>query len=485
MWVVAVCFCYAGDWNFTASDEDRFEVVGGAHGPADRSLADVFDEAGAHLVELFQASFTRRQHIAGGGFSGFSRLDRVYVSFLPAEILDRRPHSFTDSFITDPGVPSGHLPVTACLYEPGPAPPDSLLMARWIPGHRLFTGAVSEIMLDIALPDDPFERLEVLTGVLHEAGQRVRRRAAKVGAETFQEKNYWSLKAMRAYRTGDRFGLKNSLRAYPILAEWIRLEGCVLTQPAWFHEHLVELCRYRLGVLAHDLENDEDIPEWRKRGRREALARRAALWGTTRRKAIRFNIMDGHRAPAQSNEEAAGLLRAHWGPTFDQRPIDESALKEIVGWVKAVPDDLQWHISREKFHDLAGRAKDSSPGPDGLPYSAWTRAGPEPIDHVHDAYPSLLDLGVVLNAFDFSQMISLPKGKRPEDPEGLARKLGDTRPLNLSNAVAKIIASAINHTLARVCEKVVPNAQQSFIRGRSLISNVITVDAHAVHYSRF
>ena len=59
--------------------------------------------------------------------------------------MDRRPHCFTDSFITDPGVPSDHIPVTACLYEPGSAPPDSLLMARWIPVKRTYTCAQQEI----------------------------------------------------------------------------------------------------------------------------------------------------------------------------------------------------------------------------------------------------------------------------------------------------------------------------------------------------
>ena len=32
------------------------------------------------LIELFQPSFTRRQHVAGGGYNGCSCIDRIYTS---------------------------------------------------------------------------------------------------------------------------------------------------------------------------------------------------------------------------------------------------------------------------------------------------------------------------------------------------------------------------------------------------------------------
>ena len=87
--------------------------------------------------------------------------------------------------------------------------------------HHLYTGAASGIMLDVVLPSDPYERLNVLTSVLHEAGLRVRRGAAEVGARTFQEKTNWLLKAMRACRVGDRFGLRSSLGTWRGAMCWL------------------------------------------------------------------------------------------------------------------------------------------------------------------------------------------------------------------------------------------------------------------------
>ena len=82
-------------------------------------------------------------------------------------------------------------------------------------------------------------------------------------------------------------------------------------------------------------------------------------------------------------------------------------------------------------------------------------------------------------------MIFIPKGDLVEEDGSFIRKPSETRPLNLSNAVAKVLAAAINRSLSQLCAVTVSVNQQGFIQGRSLIDNIIGVEATAVSYDRF
>eukprot|EP00972_Heterocapsa_arctica_P036688 5401367-Heterocapsa_arctica.AAC.1 len=76
-------------------------------------------------------------------------------------------------------------------------------------------------------------------------------------------------------------------------------------------------------------------------------------------------------------------------------------------------------------------------------------------------------------------MVFIPKGEKIGDPEGVFRAPNETRPLSLSNAVAKLIAAALNATLSIICADSVHEVQQGFVRGRSIIDNVIALEAYA------
>ena len=110
-------YFYCGDWNFTASDDDRINLADTSAVGHDIALAEVFDGHSRHLVELYQPAFTRRQVIRGG-LTSLSRLDRIYVNLPPAELVDRRPFACTEGYISDPRIPSDHVPVSATSIGP-------------------------------------------------------------------------------------------------------------------------------------------------------------------------------------------------------------------------------------------------------------------------------------------------------------------------------------------------------------------------------
>eukprot|EP00972_Heterocapsa_arctica_P036994 5445434-Heterocapsa_arctica.AAC.1 len=67
---------------------------------------------------------------------------------------------------------------------------------------------------------------------------------------------------------------------------------------------------------------------------------------------------------------------------------------------------------------MAVRMSDSAPGPDGLIYGAWVKAGPKIIDYIYDAYCHLLNFGHMPAKFNASRMVFIPKGEKIGDPEG-------------------------------------------------------------------
>eukprot|EP00972_Heterocapsa_arctica_P009591 1414093-Heterocapsa_arctica.AAC.1 len=125
-------------------------------------------------------------------------------------------------------------------------------------------------------------RLETITEVLHEAGHRVRKHSAKIGANTTHQRLYWMLRAMRAARTGDRRGFREAAGAYPVIFDWSNENGDI-TNVLFFHDHIAELARTHVDNLAKELEGD-DIPEWRRAGQREVIAKKGALWSRKRKR---------------------------------------------------------------------------------------------------------------------------------------------------------------------------------------------------------
>ena len=86
------------------------------------------------------------------------------------------------------------------------------------------------------------------------------------------------------------------------------------------------------------------------------------------------------------------MLADHWEPTFAACDTDYTALSHLLEHVPEVDlSSVQWIISEDEFYILASRAQDSAPGPDGVPYSGWTRAPLQTLHVLYWAYCELLN----------------------------------------------------------------------------------------------
>ena len=209
----------------------------------------------------------------------------------------------------------------------------------------------------------------------------------------------------------------------------------------------------------------------------------AATWRAHRRRISLAAIVDTQGIPRDSPEESADLLADHWGPIFAAKAIEAEAALAIMQFTQAVPEGLCWSTDRVGFHELMAKPRDSAPGPDGIPFSAWRAAGIELYDVMFDAFDAFINGETLPPTFNTCNLAFIPKGEDPNDDILVARAPSSTRPISLSNTDNKYFALAINRPLAEVAKIIVHPRQRGFVQGKSLIDNVLEVEGFAQSYT--
>ena len=197
----------------------------------------------------------------------------------------------------------------------------------------------------------------------------------------------------------------------------------------------------------------------------------------------------------------ADALRRHWTRVFAARRLDgdlrrswfrvdaarHSGLKAAVR--PAVADAGMWKLQRRDVRLAVDQSTGSSPGPDGVPYSAWRRLGPLAIDILHEAALELASASgsaSLLSAFpldgdgntDFNlaTMVFIPKKVDRVINGTSCCEPGDVRPLSIVNTDNRLMANAVRLRVEPILEKVISSAQRGFLPGRSMLQNVVEVD---------
>ena len=85
---------------------------------------------------------------------------------------------------------------------------------------------------------------------------------------------------------------------------------------------------------------------------------------------------------SKTEEEAASALQDHWSQVFAATEDDESLWPELLSFVPKLPDVTEdvgennlkehgWMMEEDDWFVMIKGRKDSMPGEDGIPYSAW------------------------------------------------------------------------------------------------------------------
>jgi endonuclease/exonuclease/phosphatase family metal-dependent hydrolase len=473
-----------GDFNFVPSDEARYRMAECEDVRGDSKLALEFESRFCGFTELHQAGYTRKQ-VTHDAITALSRLDRIYTNMQPCLLHDLNVHTHTVGYITDPTNISDHIPVTTCIQPQRVHNGIDFRLSSWTVKHPEFTATTRDMLDTCTLPASGIQSLSILREVLQASDMAIKNLGEAEGASTTPQKLYWALMAMRGGRDGKPALISRAVGAYPKLLEWCSPRPAAITHHTDLHNHITLLSSSNIEQMRNELEADPSIAEWKKIGRREALRRRATAWASSRRRTSTFTILDQGEAPATSAGHASQLLANHWGAVFTAKRCFKIAQEKLLQFVVAAPDDIDWRLPREEFIAIAQRCTDSAPGPDGIPYSAWVQADPRFIDCVHRAYDELLDGAMLPDDFNDAHMVFLPKGEYDGDVHGIARTPEATRPLTLSNAVAKVLASAMNASLSQMAARTVSPRQRGFVRGRNLLDNVVETEAAAIHFAQY
>ena len=126
--------------------------------------------------------------------------------------------------------------------------------------------------------------------------------------------------------------------------------------------------------------------------------------------------------------------------------------------------------------------RDTAAGPDGISYAAWRAASP-PAKHVlYLLYLYTMSEEALDEELNFCRCAFLPKGAVTHGGQE-ERPPKDTRLLPLSNTDNKIICSALAQPLNAVAAEVVDPIQKGFIKGRSLVDNIVLFDGHLLGWA--
>ena len=141
----------------------------------------------------------------------------------------------------------------------------------------------------------------------------------------------------------------------------------------------------------------------------------------------------------------------------------------------------QWKVDFGTCRNIIMASRDSAPGPDGIPYSAWKIAPLHVLEALHLCYSSWIDYGALPHGFGHSYLWLLPKGDDPNDNDGIMlRSPEQTRPLSGANTDSRLFATCLRHSIEdAVCEWAHP-FQKGFLRGRNILENVLDIEKSAL-----
>lgn len=177
-------------------------------------------------------------------------------------------------------------------------------------------------------------------------------------------------------------------------------------------------------------------------------------------------------------------LQSYWAGQFQPRHINERLSLAMARTFVHPTDASAWTTpSPAAIRASLRRARDTAPGPDGVPYSDWKNAGPR----AHSVLARLLVRMTAERAAParFSDAIAaflLPKGAAPHDPPNSgqrARRPENTRPLALKHTDCKTVASTINFLIRNAMKVWTVPQQRGFVATRGPLQLVVRLETLA------
>ena len=132
------------------------------------------------------------------------------------------------------------------------------------------------------------------------------------------------------------------------------------------------------------------IPEYEYHHRKESILRRLQLTILSARN-VRLAVKTSEGITTDPMEMAAAL-RTHWSKVFKAKPITNLEISQQ--WMRDTPygfhnrawqEESKWVVTQGGVEKAIQYSNNSAPGPDGIPYLAWRKAGRLAVVSIHNA----------------------------------------------------------------------------------------------------
>ena len=485
-----------GDFNFVSSGDSQLCIPTGTLTIRCDPAAELFDSILPDFTEIAQDDFTHITTINGTA-STMARLDRFYTNMCELDLLDSMPFARTIHNLYQKQRLSDHSAVSLAF---NPALHNLQAMhgtpycsiAPWVAQNGLFLPHFTELYMQYKryFTSDAYHNLTIIKDIMHGAATLTKDELAiQQCAATVQERRHWTTKCMRALRTGNWFAVLAAVKAYPALENAVDIDSYHVKDHVWMQAHLRQLALEDIDTQLNDTTSSTPSTSTSTTPQPTSTARQIhqvtklmhlrRLWTSSgKRLSLAAITEDGNDIPASSPEAAAALAR-HWGKIFDQ---PTTAIDIPSGFDMLIPrlNNPIFDVTLNKVYELLGRLQHSAPGPDGVPYAAWTATADITAGYLHAALLSLLAGCTPPHTFNSSFMVFLPKGGDAPGPSCSSRTPSATRPLNLSNTDQKILAKLIDKELSQMIYPMLHEAQHGFIKGISIIDAVGRLESEAL-----
>ena len=502
----------AGDFNFVEHQRDRVTLAtGNWSGSTDIIEAKTFQDniAGLGLHEWDQPNYTCE---AGGAMS---RIDRFYCNQHISFQLDKQCSCSVLEW--DKSI-STHRAISFARRTPPPKDPSDKPISPHEVQSEGWKGRViahyNGLCEGDPEGDNPIRRLILLKDAMRVVTNCDREDKKDIIEENApaDSKLGYTMSCLRAYEDSRPKTVLRCCRAYSKLKDWINVKDLYKDKAftiGKLRTHAVDLAREQIQDDIQSVNNTTfDSPEDKQKVKDNIMLKlkRLSPGESTTLNAMCDDSGKIHTSP----EEIAAILKQHWKGVFKKKHVSNAALqiwmedlfvKNAQGcFITGLPEksDGRWNIGRGDVKNAVKTARDSMPGPDGIPSKAYKILGDEAIDILYDAIGVLgrSNSGDTIRKayadrcvedshdFNASLLCCLPKKPHGVDPEAGEYYAGeDTRPLALVNVENRIIASAARLCWEPILAKFISKNQQGFLKGRQMLNNVIDIDYEAMTVS--
>lgn len=420
-----------------------------------------------HLTELYQQT-----HTCFNSQQTSSRVDRIYTSLTqnelhwanPAAFIPPIPHHPLQKGPTPP--PSDHFPV-GVTFLPKRNRGQSTKIPNWIPDHPLFQEKFREEWNSEDQQKDPFTLLNRFKEVAKHASKQTLQSLRATRTEFSSDIQVYTdiLRATKYYTTTKPLTRRppppNLSHLFPNSHPTLRdLEKELLTTVARLSKpsNPPPPAPTTINQHHHAPTSAPHTP---------TLDTLTALIPTAR---LRLPGLKSHPNDTLSTNPATmtRLASKYWKTIWKRQDPNPDTIQDYLeSHSNRVQGDFS-PPSRDNIQEEITKPRNSSPGPDGIPFAVY-RVLPElasPILHAvatqlqtKDAEPP--------PGFNAALLFLLPKGTK-YTPD-------DTRPISITNTDNRLIAAAIARKLGPVLNNTLHPAQQGFIIHRNYDSHIHTL----------